>query len=686
MKISQELGKRLSIVIGGIAWLAMTFSDIIFVFDNTFKSTNINIHLPDFFLSIFIFCTYIYFHFDIVKAESTNILSLLWKIFVVGLLITISSLLAKAFMSYFRPTSLKTSFIWIDFFYDLNLGFIITFLIGTFTVWKRLILYNKSILLLRTWKLFEISLFSSVIFLFLDLHRMHYLRLSIFGLFLVLSIALSANLKWVAYLNFKQKWRSILLILLVFIYLLYFWFYLNEYSLDYAYALRVNVAQELVLISLFAFVSIYAIFSLLVILFNLPTSSVFEQKLSDALSFNRLLQTRDNAKKEDEVYEIFLESATSAVIADAAWLEIYDKSFEISEILMHELDKSKISQLREIISKTKLEKLYKNDHQYSPSKFLSFIPDLNFHSILTCPLYVKEEQIATLTLLKYVKDGFNRDMQGIVHTFSNQASVSIENIRLVKEAIKNERYKEEIKIAKKVQNRLIPNQLFKHSKIDIKAFTKSAEEVGGDYYDFYVIDQDRVALIIGDVSGKGVSAAFHLAEMKGAFQSLTRLNLKVDKIIEYINAALSNCMENNAFITLSYYLIDTNQKQITYSRAGHCPHLYYNSIKDEATYAQDKGLGIGLLRNNTYKKYVSLNELNYNIGDTLILYTDGITEAKNLNKEEYGSIRFRNSFLENKDKEISDLKDNMIQSVHDFNGNKELDDDYTLIILKFKDK
>ena len=685
MKVSTKLGKKLSIIIGTLSWLAMTISDMLFVFDNTFNTTNINLHLPDFFLSLFIFSTYFYFHYDIVKAESTNILNLLWKIFVVGLLITISSLLAKGFMSIFRPESLKTSFIWIDFFYDLNLGFIITFLVGTFTVWKRLILYNKSIWLLKTWRIFETGLLSSVIFLFLDLHRLHYLRLSIFSIFIFLAVLLSANLKWVAYLNFKQKWRSILLILLVFIYLLYFWFYLNEFSLDYSYALRVNVAQELVIMALFGFVSIYAAFALLVILFNLPTSSVFEQKLADVLSFNKLIQPREDARKEDEVYETFIESTSSAVMADAAWLEVYDENFNLKEILTHKLNKDKIENLKSILKKTSLDKIFSDKKNYSPARFLSFIPDLEYHSILSCPLYLKNKKIATLSLLKHVKDGFNKDMLSVVHTFANQAGISIENFRLVKEAIKTERYKEEIKIAKKVQKRLLPTELFQNPKVEIEAFSKAAEEVGGDYYDFHVIDKNKIGLIIGDVSGKGVSAAFHLAEMKGAFQGLAHLDLKADELVKLINDALSKCLEKNAFITMTYFILDTEEKTIHYSRAGHCPLLYFDKKKNEAKYFQDKGLGIGLIRNNQYKNYVSVNKINYHDGDLLVLYTDGITEAKNEQKEEYGYDRLKKALIENTQESLNTIKERIIESVHDFNGESKLDDDYTLLILKFKD-
>src|SRR5690606_38146313 len=103
--------------------------------------------------------------------------------------------------------------------------------------------------------------------------------------------------------------------------------------------------------------------------------------------------------------------------------------------------------------------------------------------------------VGSLCLLKDVNDGFNREMVEIIKTFINQACISIENYRLLSEAIINERYKEELKIAKKVQKSLIPEGLGEYEHFEIAAFTRAADEVGGDYYDLYSLSCDRIALI-----------------------------------------------------------------------------------------------------------------------------------------------------------------------------------------------
>ena len=156
---------------------------------------------------------------------------------------------------------------------------------------------------------------------------------------------------------------------------------------------------------------------------------------------------------------------------------------------------------------------------------------------------------------------------------------------------------------------------------------KQPDEVGGDYYDVYHMDEKRTSLIIGDVSGKGTSAAFHMAQMKGVFQSLVQLDLDPKEFLVHANNALSRCLESTSFITVSFFVIDANEKKVNFARAGHCPSLYYRAETGKTEYFKNRGLGLGILRNFNFHKYVQVNEFSYQAGDVLVLYTDGITEA-----------------------------------------------------------
>ena len=254
---------------------------------------------------------------------------------------------------------------------------------------------------------------------------------------------------------------------------------------------------------------------------------------------------------------------------------------------------------------------------------------------------------------------------------------------MLTEALENERYKEELKIAQKVQRSLLPSSLVENPAFEISGFSISADEVGGDYYDTYAINDHQYVLIIGDVSGKGTSAAFNMSQMKGVFYSLVQMNLSSKDFMIHANNALSQCLEKTSFITLSFYIVDTMAQTIEFSRAGHCPTLYYQKATGCSKFMENKGLGLGILRNQQYENYVVVNTINYASGDVMMLYTDGITEARNRSEEEFGYDRLRiflNDHANHSAKEIQEL---LLQTLYNFAGGKSRYDDYSALIIKF---
>jgi serine phosphatase RsbU (regulator of sigma subunit) len=289
-----------------------------------------------------------------------------------------------------------------------------------------------------------------------------------------------------------------------------------------------------------------------------------------------------------------------------------------------------------------------------------------------------------LALLKELPEGFNKEMTKIVSAFANQAGISIENFRLMEEALQNERYKEELKIAKNVQKSLLPELLQQDNDFDIAAFSESADEVGGDYYDTIRINENLVSLIIADVSGKGTTAAFHMSQMKGIFHSLAQNDIEPDEFMIRANQALVYCLERGSFISATYFTLNTQTKKVRYARAGHCPVLYYCASEDKAEYFKDKGIALGMVRNKSYKNFIENNEFNYKPGDVMVLYTDGITEAKNDRGDEFGYERLAEVIIEVKAGSPKDIQDHINSRLYEFSGTKNIDDDYTTMIVKFK--
>jgi serine phosphatase RsbU (regulator of sigma subunit) len=436
------------------------------------------------------------------------------------------------------------------------------------------------------------------------------------------------------------------------------------------------------------FIFIYALISILVILFNLPTSSVFEQKISEVLNFQRLSQSIQKGDNENQVYEVLLESSNNAVFATSAWLEIYDNE-EARNILKSNINDLKITQVRKSIKDSGLY-AYLNKHKLNNfkkelnlNKLSTNLNDPDYGSALVMPLIIQDRQIGLLVVLKDVSDGFNKEMIDIIGSFVNQACISIENFELLTEALKNERYKEELKIASRVQKSLLPHSLISNKEFQMHAFYESADEVGGDYYDFFKTAEHKTAVIIGDVSGKGTSASFNMSQMKGVFHSLVQFDLDSKTFFTKANHALSHCLEKTSFITAAYYTIDSNEKSISFSRAGHCPGLFYNKQENKTEYFHNKGMGLGIVRNDSFEKFIDISKIHYNTGDILFLYTDGIIEAKNKDGEEFGYDRLCSFLEQNNEKNPKEIQDGLIKYLYDFIGTENLEDDYTALIIRF---
>lgn len=681
---------RLLFVVAVITWVALLFTDVSVVFSvkNNLK-TDIPTWLPGVILNLYLLALYYYYKLKIDRDDQLNFVDLLWRVFATGLIATVFSLLLRLIEYLLGATTLTSHVVYIEVIYLINLGLMTSFLLAAFTAWKRLILYHKSKWLLRLWAFFEYALLISLLYNSFIFPAVDWLYNTLLGFFVVVGLVLSGNMKWVAYLNFRQKWTSLLLLLLTVFYLMY-GFYTNS-------SLAIAVSGEekgfadhrfhVFILSLMTFVTVYSIFSFLVILFNLPTTSVFEQKLEEVVNFQRISQSIQTEQSEESVYNILLETSVSSVFSDAAWLEIKNNDHdhrvftyritekEATDIINHLKSHHVTGVLDQSTDKTK-----------NLSKHLASLKGSRFRSILAFPIYVKGENIGTLALLKELPEGFNKEMTKIVSTFANQAGISIENFRLLEEALQSERYKEELKIAKTVQKSLLPQMLEQDAEFEIAAFSESADEVGGDYYDTIRINGDEAALIIADVSGKGTTAAFHMSQMKGIFHSLAQNCIEPDEFMVRSNRALVHCLERGSFISATFFLINTRDKKVRYARAGHCPVLYYSAAKDKAEYFKDKGVALGMVRNNSYSNFIESNEFDYAPNDIMVLYTDGITEAKSAKGDEFGYDRLLEVVMEVRTLEPKQIQEYLIKRLYEFSGTENINDDYTTMIVKFNNR
>ncbi|MBS1491548.1 MAG: SpoIIE family protein phosphatase [Bacteroidetes bacterium] len=679
---------RLAFLGSAVAWVILLFSDITVLFSSLQGlQPDVPEWLPRLMLAFFVVCLFYYYKLRIERDDTLNFTDLLWKVFATGLITTIISLVLRLLVFLLGNTVLATNVVFTDFIYQINLALLVNFLLAALVSWKRLILYQKSKWLLRAWLAFDVMLLTILVYDTIGSPILYSLRLVVNIILGALLLILSANMRWVAYLNFKQKWTSLLLLLLVFFYLFYFFYSVESGSeiIAKTSSAFLDFRNHLFIIFLALFIIVYGVFSFLVILFNLPTSSVFEQKLEEVVNYQRISQSIQTEQDEESVYNILLESSVSSVFADAAWLEITRVNNE-QKIYTYRISEQESKNIREHLEKNQVKGILDTGSEKTKnlSKYLGSLKTSRFRSILAFPIMVKEETIGTLALLKELPDGFNKEMTRIISTFANQAGISIENFRLLEEAFQHARYKEELKIAKTVQQSLLPTKLEQDNDFEVVAFSASADEVGGDYYDTLRIDAHTVALIIADVSGKGTTAAFHMSQMKGIFHSLAQQHLDPKEFMQRSNQALTYCLERNSFISASFFIIDTQQKNIRYSRAGHCPVLYMQAGQNHSYYLKDRGAALGMVRSREYNNHIETNEISYQPGDIMVLYTDGITEAKNAKGEEFGNDRLALALNEKATASAKEIEDYIIKQLYAFTGTQNINDDYTSMTVKFK--
>jgi serine phosphatase RsbU (regulator of sigma subunit) len=666
--------KKIYVFAGVISWAILA---LLILADHFFDIYHYKLHVPLFIkallLNIFVISIYLFIEKKEELKEGSGFYNILWSVFFIGLVCTVFSLILTQFMGGLIKSNTGATILWLYFLYLIELGLMIIFLIIAFIRWKKLILYQNSRFVKILWRIFEYALFTSLILhFFSNQYIVPLLNQVIEIVFFAFSLILSINLSWIAFLSLRQKFISLMLLIGMIVFLGYFYNLLKEYP--ELRNISVDLSNSVFFASITLFIGVYSIFSILVLLFNMPTSSVFEKKFAEISDFHKLIE----GKSAKQVYDTMLEIAIRNLKSDAAWLELADQKGLICTQIEEDLAKKII----ESISKSGYN--HQNYKKFNPDSLNGLAENFEYKSILAVPLTSHNKHLATLVLLKKENNAFDNVVTNLISTYAAQASIALDNFRLISETVENERFKTELLTAKRVQQRLLSKLAFQSDKIELLATSLSPEEVGGDFYDFHQIADNKYAVIIGDVSGKGTVAAFNMAQMKGIFHALVQLDLPPDLFLKYANEALSRCLEKNAFITAIYIVIDTKLNKITYVRAGHCPPLLLQANNSEVKYLQSKGLGLGIIRNKSYKNFISIETLHFKKGDVLFLYTDGVTEAKKHETgEEFGYERLKTFLITNQYAHLDHIANNLVREIYQFTNDTYLKDDCTVLLMRF---
>ncbi len=521
----------------------------------------------------------------------------------------------------------------------------------------------------------------------------------------VFMVVNSFRLSWIVYLSKREKIYSIIygfLLLCTFIgfdIVTYGGTDIGKALLFYSVPLQSFIWQ----ISLFA--TIYFGMTFISTLFHLPTSEAFDRKVSEVSSLNNLSRLVTQVFDFNELVDSVTTMTLEVCEAKSSWLEVLQPTRAAGRMLnppAHSMDGVVIAarknitpeesslilpsigdRLRSLVVDQKKPLVIDSVRSDRRTKGL---PELKnrLSSMAVVPLLTHERVIGILYATKDVEYGFDRDDVEVISAFADQAAIAIENSRLIETSLERERLMREMMLAQDMQRKLLPQQLPALSQIELEALSTPAFEVGGDYYDFALLDDDHLAVLVGDVSGKGVSAAFYMAEMKGIFQSLSKIYRQPREFLAKAHETLVGTIDKRSFISLLYAVIDLRKGTMSVARAGHCPLLFLSGNRSE--YVKPTGLGLGMGTHHFFARTILQQELQCRHGDVAVFYTDGVTEAHRKDGEEFGYEKLQEVVQSARDRSAVEIRDAIIMAVDAHMGHESPEDDLTIVVMKWMKK
>jgi len=511
-----------------------------------------------------------------------------------------------------------------------------------------------------------------------------FIQYTFYVISIVLMVINSIRISWIAFITKKEKIS--LLILTVVIGILF--------VLNLVYNSQEDVHRQILtgfshsLEQFLNLVMLYGVFYFSVLFFttltHIPTAEAYDRKAREVSSLQYFSKLITQVLDFGELTETVTDIAIKVTGADASWIVWGEKNGKniLGSKNIGYLDAGLITdfilnnRLDNIENGTKIIYLQKFNESGSTTE--------KYNCIAVAP--VKSQNIIKGYLVAAKKGDFIFDDEDkdAMDTFSDYASVAIENARLVEESIEKERLEKELDVAREIQRKILPAKNPEGEKLSISSVFIPAFEVGGDYYDFFDTVPGKLGFVIADVSGKGISAAFVMAEIKGIFESLSKISASPREILIGANQILERTLERKNFVSAAYGLIDLSEEILYISRAGHCPVLLIRDNQVESL--RPSGIGLGLNFGEHFANTLEEIKVGLKENDLIVLYTDGITETQNKQLEDFGSRNFEKVLVENCESGVDEISNKVLKELTLFSKDNSQHDDITLLIFKWKQK
>jgi sigma-B regulation protein RsbU (phosphoserine phosphatase) len=304
--------------------------------------------------------------------------------------------------------------------------------------------------------------------------------------------------------------------------------------------------------------------------------------------------------------------------------------------------------------------------------------DYPIKSLLSVPLILKGRLIGSLNVFnKRAEGGFTEGDKRLLTIIATQSAHVIENARLLEEQRILQLMQEEMRLACKIQMDLLPSDAPVIAGYDFAGRSIPAKAVGGDYFDFIQLDENRIAVCLGDVVGKGMPAALLMANLQATLRAQTEKLLSAEECIKRSNMLMFKSTDIDKFVTLFYGILNCNENMLCYCNAGHNYPFLFSEGGDHKRLTVG-GLVLGALEEFDFKQ----ETVPFHPGDTLLIFSDGISEAQNEEGEDFGENRLAEVVAGIKDSSAVQVIDTVMEAVCDFTGDKPQFDDMTILVVK----
>ncbi|MGI9067298.1 MAG: SpoIIE family protein phosphatase [Pyrinomonadaceae bacterium] len=387
----------------------------------------------------------------------------------------------------------------------------------------------------------------------------------------------------------------------------------------------------------------------------------------------------------DETLEQIVSLVFEAVPADRCLLMMRDEGSEEMRVAVARL-RDRVGEVGEIrVSRNVMDEVVirgksvlTSDAQHDPRFASGTVVLQGVRSVLAVPLGVSEKVFGIIYADSPIAEGrFTEDHLKVLTTLASVAAIRVENARLTESRFQQERLERELQLAMEIQQRFQPTASPQIPGYEFQGISFPCYEIGGDYYDFIQRDDGRLVIALGDVSGKGTAAALLMSSLHAAIHAQTGSHDTIVETISAVNKYLAENIPPNRFVTLFYAELDPESGAVSFLNAGHNPPLIVHAAGTVEQLASG-GLPLGIRANADYRE----GRTHMQMGDVLVIYSDGVTEAASPNGEEFGPTRLYEVVSRNVDASAAGIRDRIESALTKFSQGTKAADDITLVIVK----